>query len=134
MFSGSNQSNPAKVSFKDSELEPLVGQDSKLVAVDKHGRPICVYVVSLHIYLSYTATRILQAKQTKLMASALSQLDQIETSRSRTARIVIRLLADLTSKEFDGWLMSRTVNSGNTYCGNSAVFMGRSALYEENLS
>ena len=54
---------------------------------------------------SYTATRILQAKQTKLMASALSQLDQIETSYSRTAR----LLADLTSKEFDGWLMSRIV-------------------------
>ena len=58
---------------------------------------------------SYTATRILQAKQTKLMASALSQLDQIETSCSRTATIMIRLLADLTSKEFDGWLMSRTV-------------------------
>ena len=44
VFSGSNQSNPAKVSFKDSELQPLVGQDSKLVSVDKHGRPICVYV------------------------------------------------------------------------------------------
>ena len=33
----------------------------------------------------------MQAKQTKLMASALSQLDQIKTSCSRTARLLVNV-------------------------------------------